>query len=368
MDWFVEASLFVENSADQVDALLDKYVEMSYYDEVFESTDEQLAKNDALADKSESILKKMIEAIKRVFGKIKEMIDTMVSWVKSSGTEKTKYKKFVEECKNNPEFAKMKVTFKDYQEITDVYAKTLNKAESDYRSLKDEEIEQRPNVVERMKNDLEEGLKNAAAKVATITKESGKELTASMTVQALLAKCKNSTAEAIAIKKFIDQDYLLLKIIEKELGKKEVKKFKRKVKILNIRARFLNRIGFGRQRHALTVSESIKAAISGVDAVYAKKTGKEQKTVLNTINTTSNVAQILGRTDVAKDTVKSAVGTAASMASEVGTEYVKGRVGAYKNRQDAKYADISDQKVRQRDARREERKAENAAKKAARKK
>lgn len=364
---------WLESASEEVDRLLDQYVETDMYGAVFEESDDQTAKNATIKDKAVTIVQNMINALRKIFSKIKEAINTAISWVNMDSSEETKYKKFVEECKKNPEFANKKVTYKDYQKAIDIYNKTLDKAEADYRGLKDDEAANRVTTAdtiskdvaaagERIKNDIEAGVQKAASLVAS----SGGELTASMTVQALLAKCKNSREEAIWVKNKIAKNEMLLGILEKELGKKEVFKFKAKVSLLNLKATILTKIGKARHREALTLSESIQAAIVGVDGVYRgsskENKGPEAGNGKITANTVVNTAKILNRSKTTKGMAKKVIGTGASIGSRAGIEYARTLSERKEAARNAKALNEQDLKARENQKKWKEKQAAKKAK------
>ena len=357
---------WLESASEQVDRLLDQYEESDYYAAVFEESDTETAKKSGIMDKATTIVQNMINSLRKIFNKIKEGLNNAMNWIKADGAEKTKYQKFVEECKNNPEFAGKKVTFKDYEEIIQAYDKTLTKAENDYRKLKDDDAAGRTTVGDKISADVAaagEKIKEDIAKGMKFVAESGKELTASMTVQALLAKCKNSRDEAISIQNHIAKNEFALSILEKELGKKEVRKFKRKVAFLNMKANILTFIGKGRHRQELTLTESIKAAILGVDGVYrnSSKTNKDPEAGNLKIgaNVVKNTMQVLNRGEHTKSAVKGVgktggkiLGTGAKIAARSAKEYESSKVDWMLRAREAKREDKYDRKSRENEAKR----------------
>ena len=253
----------------EVDVLMESYIELPLYQDIFEATDPEVAtataKNAEIEEKSMNLLQKSLKLVRDIFGKIKEMIKTIFTWVGMSKDEKTVYAQFVEECKRNPEFAGMKVSIHDYRAINEEYNKTLKQYENEYTKIRGEEEEARPTLGKSIKEGLDK-IKNKVAKIAAAE-------ASAFTVEAVLNYAKACRENAAKVEFMLNFDIGLLDELEKQLGKKEIKKFKKKVKALQSKIPVVRYIAGGRQEQVKTLRDSLKETITNVREV-AKIHGK----------------------------------------------------------------------------------------------
>ena len=256
---------------DQVDALLESYNECPIYDAVFtEASDEDAVANAETEEKAVSLLQKAINVMKSIIQKIKDILNTIVSWVKADNAEISEYKKFCQQIKQNPALKDKKVTLRDYRQVIAEYNKELGEAENRYRSMKDEEAANRPSFIDDIKRDLAATAKKAAA-IAT-------SVGGTFTLETALEYARQNTKNAALVQTIIDKDFLILNALEKELGSKQIKHFKWKVKVLNSKSRFLRNILGGRMEQSKTLKDtvadtfkSVRSVISGTKGLIANK-------------------------------------------------------------------------------------------------
>lgn len=263
----------------QVDMLMQGYREIPMYEDVFEAGDpeiaEQSAKNTQIEDKSMSLLKKASAAIRHILDKISGIIGNIKEWFNTSDSEKSEYKKFLKECKENKEFAGMKVTLHDYREIVNRYETTLSNAEKEYRGIKDTEKEEEPSFMRALGGDLEK-LKDQAVELA---KKAGKIIT----VEAALKFAKSSQENAAKVDMMLALDRRFLGALEKEIEKKDLKKFRRKIKMLKSKHAFLRKIAGGRQEQAMLIRDALQetiGSIRGASKIAVKTLGKRKSAKL----------------------------------------------------------------------------------------
>lgn len=284
--------------------LLDEYSEISYFSEVFEGGDEKvqkaMEKNAEIEEKSVSLLQKAINGIKAIIKKIKEVINNMMEYLRADGSTKSAYQKFCDEVKNNPEFAGKKVSFKEYSKIAKQWDVELQKEEAQYRKLKDEELENKPSIA----NDLHEAWDKARSAIA----DKGKIVAKEVTVEYLLQEAKTCRDGAMSARNKLRWYETIIGNLENELGKKEARRVKRKLKRLSSRFSLVRKLAGGMETEYLTWKDAIK-----------------------------NVFTVSGATDIAlrnksirkpiEKVTGSVVGTAAHIAS---TGARKGAVDAYR--------------------------------------
>lgn len=289
----------------EIDILMESYEELPLYEDIFEAADPEVgaktAKNAEIEANVKNMFSKAIDAIKHIFERIGEIIKTIFTWMGMDSDEKTKYKEFVEECKRNPEFAKMKVTLHDYRQINEEYNKLLEREEKKYRSFKEEEVDSKPNIIK----DIEEGLAKIAKKAAGITAAEA----SSFSIEAALTYASACRENAAKVQMMINHDMGLLAELEKELGKGQIKKFKRKVRWLQSRHEWIRRIAGGRQKQTTTIREALKETITNVNNVLSihrrakkGKHGEDIKDVEKAVGTSVADVGVAAGKRVAKDT------------------------------------------------------------------
>ena len=228
--------------------LLDDYVEVSYFSEVFEGGDEKIQdtmKNNAeIEEKSVSLLQKALNAIKSIIKKIRGLIDDMMSYFKADSDTKSQYQKFCEEVKNNPEFAKKKVSFKEYSKIAKQWNEELAKEEAQYRKIKDDELENKPSIAQ----DLHNAWDTARGKIMSTGKIVAKEVA----VEYLVQEAKTCRDGALSARSKL----------ENELGKKEARKVKRKLKMLSSKCSLVRKLAGGVETEYLTWKDALKNVFS----------------------------------------------------------------------------------------------------------
>ena len=241
----------------EVARLADEYTEIELYQAVFEA--EQIEpiqqKNEKIERDSQNLFQKAIAAIKAILKKTKDLIANCISWFTSSDEDKDKFKKFRDECAANPEFANMKISITNWKQIEASYQKAINAAESEYKAIKDGETVDRQGKL----NGIMESLKKTATAATT-----------SVTVEAALRMAKDSVDNAAVIQTALDLDFGLINKLESEIGKKETKKFKNKIKALNSRFAFRRWIAGARESQGKKLKDCLSEIYKNVDGAYLK--------------------------------------------------------------------------------------------------
>lgn len=281
---------------DRVTRLSAFYKELPLYQEVFESEDEEVqetsSKNAEIEAQSTSLVQKMVATVKKLFNKAREIIRSVFEWLKSGKDERSAFRQFQKECKENPEFANKKVTMKEWKKINDIREKHLSSMEADYKALKDEEAESRETVL----TDAQNVIKKMGKEVADITTSEG----AAITMVGALNYAKQSQDHAARVQMMIDFDFGLIAALEKKLTSKEIRRFKRKLKGIQIRLKILNLIGRGRCEQAKSLRDCIADVTKkGTDMMKAQRIAMHNKATRGAAKDIAGVAA--GTTkDVAK--------------------------------------------------------------------
>lgn len=235
--------------------LANDYKEVDLYHEIFEGSamDAINAQNEQIVGKSESLLTKAANMIKAIIRKAQEIISNVMSWFKADDSEKDQFRKFREECKNNPEFANKKITLTNWREIDAKYSTAIKKAEAEYKTCKDEENAAKPKILSSLTKYL-----------GNITKAG----VLSVTVEGALKMAEESQTAAFAIKGALDKDLGVIDQLEQSIGKKETKKFKRKINGLNSKFAIRRWIAGAREKQAEGQQGKIREIFSKVRTAY----------------------------------------------------------------------------------------------------
>jgi hypothetical protein len=297
---YMDAMVYFEAA----DLLLEGYKEIPYYDAVFEDVAEDEAKNSDIEQKSENLIRKGINALKQFIARIRKIVDDILAYFKSDAETKSAYQQFLKNVKDNPEFAGKKVTFKDYEEIAQAYSNEIAKEEEQYRKLKDEEAANKPSLAK----DISEAWDKAREKLPELGKAAVKEVT----VQYLLEsakRCQTMAGRANTALRIYEQ---WIGDLENALGKKEARKVKWKMKMLNCRFKIVRKLAGGKEKEYLTWKDAAKnifSVSSGTDIVKRNKGAKKfvhgvTKAVKDTgleVGRTQIKGTVLGKMDAEKD-------------------------------------------------------------------
>ena len=249
---------------DEVGVLLESFEEVSMYQEIFETGDPEIMQkeknNQQIGDKSVSLLQKANGIIRSIFDKVRAILNNIKVWTSASKEERDEFKQFAEECKKNPEFAKKKVTLVDYREIVARYDARVNEAAKAYEKVKDKEAAEEPSVIKTLGQDM--------AKLKDQMTECAKRGGAAVTIETAMTWAKADRKNAAALQMLIDHDMGLLDALEKELGKKEIRKNKRKLKMLQSKLGLLRKIAGARQQHALCLQEAFHKTVGNVRGMF----------------------------------------------------------------------------------------------------
>lgn len=222
----MDCALYYINEANKC---LDSVKELSIYQSVFEATegdDYFIAledENNNNIEKGTSFIQKAIDAVKALITSIKDAISNFLQWLKLKPDEKQAYDEFAKNCREHPEFAKQKVTVKDWKVIDGEYNKVVGEMEKEIRRLKNGEQEANQSKIDEMKNGMKKVAHLAGTAVVTINADQ------------LLTRAKYSEQKAMELEDRINYDLGFTMSLERELGHKETKKYIRKVRALNSR-------------------------------------------------------------------------------------------------------------------------------------
>jgi hypothetical protein len=267
--------------------LMQDYKEISYYSEVFEDAEEDVKKNEEITTKSMNLLQKAAQAIRGILKKIRECIDDILAYFKADENTKNSYMSFLKKVKENPELGKKKMTYTDYSKLTTAMNAEVKREEQQYRSLKDEELENKPSIAK----DVQEAWDTAREKI----KQNGKGIAKEVTVQMALEYAKNCRESAIEAKSVLKQYEMWCGSLESQLGKKEAKKVRKQFNRLSSRFKILRKLAGGKEQEYLTWKDAIKnvmtplgASLAGADIMKRNET--VGKAVTGTVKGATRIA------------------------------------------------------------------------------
>lgn len=257
--------------------------ELPLFESVFTEA-EELEKiddeNSKASEKSVSLLRKALSVVKGIYDTIKQIIKDFVDYVKLSSSEKDQFKKFEEECKNNPEFANKKITVKNWKAIESAYNEAIGIAEKEIKEMSRRKDEARPNVLKYFKT--------SAEKAAGIAKDA----TIEITVQKAISIAKDSPKVAKQLYDVMDSDNAFTQQLEAELGEKQYKKTKKELKHLSSKIHLVRLLAGARKAKAKEETDNEKNIISQLWKVYKStknvtKRNDDAKDVYNGIKSTA---------------------------------------------------------------------------------
>lgn len=202
---------------------IDSYIDISLADSFFEETEkdtETIEHNDSVLKKATEAIKKAVQALIKMVKDTLEKIQVFVKDRWLTADERRRFKEFKEMVKSDPELAKQKVTIMDFREYEKLYDEAIKKLEEEAKK-------------EEPSDEVgEEIVSNLAKKIADLTNK-GKDVATraamAVTLRTALDIADRNALCAKAIKLALDEELISLQNVEKELGKRESNKFKRKI-------------------------------------------------------------------------------------------------------------------------------------------
>lgn len=241
--------------------IMEEWQDIPLYDQIFEASDEEVEKANDLGGKSVGLLQKAIAALKTLFRKIKEMISNAIDYLFASKEEQQSFEEFIKEAKSDPELAKTKITFHDYREIITGLDKDCKDFENQYQQFKQSQADDAPSL----KKAIQERVDDYSDKFKKIVATEG----ASVALEAAIVYAQQCRAHSIQVQQMINFDIGLLDALEDQLGKKEIQKFKNKIKHLNSEYDIVRKIYGGRQLQGKTATDALKEVTTKLRHIWS---------------------------------------------------------------------------------------------------
>lgn len=205
-------------SMQELKLLMEEYVELTPYQILYEAdkpdVSNQMQQNARIEKRSESVLSKAIHAIQRLIKNVISSIRSFIDQITMGKDEKKLFAQFKEEIKKHPEFANKKVTVKDFRSISQKYDEKINEVEKEIRDCMATHRPPSQQLMDNVKNFLKEGVTATTAILGT---------------EVAVKAAQSNLGIAKEIQKQLNDHSEIMVQLEKALGKKEAKKFKKEI-------------------------------------------------------------------------------------------------------------------------------------------
>lgn len=198
--------------------LMEEYVEITPYQMIYEADQPDVSaamqKNANIQGQSDNLLIKLIKGVITLIKNIISSISNFFSELFMGKSERALYEQYQQMIQSNPEFANQKITVKDFREI-------IKREDEMYQQGKAEleraAAENRP-PSEQMFNNILDLVKNGIGAGTAI-----------MTTEVAIKAARSNIGTAKLIQKALNDHEGIMEQLEKNLGKKEAKKFKKEI-------------------------------------------------------------------------------------------------------------------------------------------
>lgn len=194
------------------------WVEIDEYSLLFESDSDPVvkaqAKNEEVSQKSSNVLSRMIQGVINMIKSIIESITNFFEELSLDGDEKDAFQNFREQMKNDPKLKNVKVTVKDFRQINKEYDNLLKRGEEELRKAKADEKHGLSGIIQEFQE-------------AANKKIEPMSLIISSELALKIAESDQNSARAIKVA--LDHDKSFMEQLEKNFGKREANKFKKRI-------------------------------------------------------------------------------------------------------------------------------------------
>lgn len=275
----------------EADECINQITPISLFDSVFSEAGDipdAEKKNGEMQEKSLNFLQKACAVIRSIYQKIRKMIRDFTDFLHLTVNEKDEFKKFEEECRQNPEFANKKITVRDWRAIQNAYSGVINEVEKEIKDISRKEEEARPSFFSAITHKLDQA------------KGVAKDTAVEMTIAKVLDMCKHSPEFADVVNKGIEFDTNVLGTLEKEIGEARVKGYQKKLKHLSSKHKLVRFLAGSRKKAEEDGEKSIRDMLHDIKMYYdaAKKVQKKNPDAKAAVDAGTGILK-----DVAKETL-----------------------------------------------------------------
>lgn len=217
MDTFLTIADYM-NDLSLIREYMKDWVEIDEYSLLFESDSDPVvkaqAKNEEVSQKSSNVLSRMIQGVINMIKSIIESITNFFEELTLDGDEKDAFQNFREQMKKDPKLKNVKVTVQDFRKINEEYDKLLKKGETELRKAKADENHGLSGIIK----EFEEAAKKKIEPASLI-----------VTSELALKIAESDQNSARALKVALNHDKAFMEQLEKNFGKREANKFKKRI-------------------------------------------------------------------------------------------------------------------------------------------
>lgn len=201
-----------------IEEYMKEWVDIDEYSLLFESSSDPVikaqSKNDEISSKSSNIIVRLIQNVIKMINSLIESITNFFAELGLKGDEKEAFNNFRDQIKKDPKLKNVKVTVKDFRKINQEYDAILKKSEQELRKAKADETYDLSGIIGELNNTINKKIEPASL---IVTSE----------VALKMAESDQNTARALKVT--LEHDKSFLEALEKEFGRGEAKRFKRRI-------------------------------------------------------------------------------------------------------------------------------------------
>lgn len=203
---------------DLIEETMKEWIEIDEYSILFESTSDPVVnaqmKNEEIADRSTNIVVRAIKGVIRMITSFIESITNFFAELTMSGDERAVFNNLREQIKNNPALKNKKFTVKDFRKIGKDYDTILSNIDKELVKAKADDKYGLDKIISDAKDFLGKTLTTSSVIVTS-------------DVAIKMAESDQNIAKGINL--ILKNDKKTMSELEKSLGKKETKNFKKRI-------------------------------------------------------------------------------------------------------------------------------------------
>lgn len=241
-----------------------KIIHLSAVELFFEDAQKREVTNQVVQKQSSNHIQNAINKVKNAIANIIGYISDFINRIFMSKEDVSKFNVWKQKMEKNPEFRNKRLTISNWKAINKVYSDQSNK------------IDQSLKQIETMRDDEVDGFVNkviADAKSAISKAKSSANVI--VTTDFALKAAESNKGVATLLKKALKNDESILEDIERNIGKKEAKKFQRDININGGKLRFLNFKTWMHKDQAKGMSDNINETFQGFMDLFNPENSKE---------------------------------------------------------------------------------------------
>lgn len=202
----------------ELKVLVEGYEEFTEYEIIYEANkpdvSKQMQKNANIKTESGGIIKRAIQAIQKIISNVISSIQNFFDELTMGKDERAAFEQFQQEIRNHPEFAKKKITVKDFRTISKKYDDMIAEVQGEIKTCMATNKPPSQELYEKGMNFLKSGVTATGAILLT---------------EVAVKAARSNLGMAQLIKKQLNDENIIMKKLNETLGEKEAKKFKKEI-------------------------------------------------------------------------------------------------------------------------------------------